>query len=207
MGDDTIDSRVTCKNRCKLAVSVLIDPGARALLNYPDLWVSGEGLPKPSGPVSCRTRRKNASYLHEVPLARHYLCEELPDSSAKVPIVRENCGSVKLWDVKTGKVVKTFDTRGWTTFRVAVSRDGRLLAAGGFRKEKGKTTYAGFVWDAKTGELKQTLPWREHPMWISSFAFSPDGRFLAVSGQTDGDGRVKDGEKTKGILKIIPLAR
>jgi RNA polymerase sigma factor (sigma-70 family) len=117
------------------------------------------------------------------------------------------CGPVKLWDVQTGKVVKTFDTRGSMTFCLAVSRDGRLLAAGGFRKEKDKTTNVIFVWDAKTGELKQTLPWREHPMWISSFAFSPDGKFLAVSGQTDGDGRVKDGEKTKGILKIIPVGR
>jgi RNA polymerase sigma factor (sigma-70 family) len=118
------------------------------------------------------------------------------------------CGPVKLWDAHTGKELRTFDTKGLETYSVAVSPDGQYLATSGFRKKKDETVYEILLWDAKTGEVKQTLPpWRSPSMWTSSLTFSPDGKSLAVSGTTDPDVKVKDGHKTSAELKIIPLPR
>jgi WD40 repeat protein len=117
------------------------------------------------------------------------------------------CGPVKLWDAETGKELRTFDTKGLQTYSVAVSPDGRHLATSGFRKKKDESVYEILLWDAKTGEVKQTLPpWRSPSMWTSSLTFSPDGKSLAVSGTTEPDVRVKDGHKTSAELKIIPLS-
>jgi WD40 repeat protein len=67
-------------------------------------------------------------------------------------------GPVKFWDVRSGKELRTLETRGSENFLVAVSPDGRHLATSGFRKEKEKTIVEAFVWDAKTGELMRILP-------------------------------------------------
>ncbi|HEV3345175.1 MAG TPA: sigma-70 family RNA polymerase sigma factor [Pirellulales bacterium] len=105
------------------------------------------------------------------------------------------CGAVKSWNVQTGDELRTFGSQGWESFCVAVSHDGRHVAAAG-RKEGGDSTR---LWDAKTGELKQTLRWQTPGMFTSSLAFSPDGRSLAVGGQTGAD----LGEK--GELKLVSL--
>jgi RNA polymerase sigma factor (sigma-70 family) len=115
-------------------------------------------------------------------------------------------GALKIWDVQTGKELKTLENKGALSNEIALSPDGRRLASTGFRKENDKLIGEIFLWDAKTGELQQTLPWQEPAMWISSIAFSPDGRSLAVSATTDADIRVKDGHKTQGKLVILPLA-
>jgi RNA polymerase sigma factor (sigma-70 family) len=117
------------------------------------------------------------------------------------------CGPVKLWDVRTGKLLKTLDMKGWGTHCVAVAPDGRQLATDGVRKEKDQITHAALLWDARTGELKQTLPWPNAPAWMRCLAFSPDGRSLAIGGGSTADGRVKDGHKTRGVLRVVPLAR
>jgi hypothetical protein len=50
--------------------------------------------------------------------------------------------------------------------------------------------------------MKQTVP-TDMPMGVVSLALSPDGRTLAVAGGVVGD--VKDGGKTSGELRLIPL--
>jgi len=59
---------------------------------------------------------------------------------------------------------------------LAHSPDGRFLATG----SQDRTVK---VWDAKTGDLRHTLP--GHSFWICDLAFSPDGRFLATAAWTD----------------------
>ena len=83
-------------------------------------------------------------------------------------------GSVRLFDVQTGKVVREID--GGDQLRgLAVSPNGRTVAAA-IRKEIR-------LWDADTGKLTRTL--RGHTNWIGSIAFSADGKAL-VSGGSDG---------------------
>jgi WD40 repeat protein len=115
------------------------------------------------------------------------------------------CGPVKFWDVRTGNLLRTLDPKGLMAHHVAVSTDGRHLVTDGVRKEKGKTVYAVLLRDAKTGELRQTLPWQNHSMLMCSLALSPDGRFLAVGAGTPTNVEAKDGHKTRGELRVVPL--
>jgi RNA polymerase sigma factor (sigma-70 family) len=117
------------------------------------------------------------------------------------------CGSVKFWDASTGKEQRAFDVKGWKAWSVAASPDGRLLAVVVSREVKGKWSNAVVLCDAKTGEEKQTLHPETSAIWLRSLAFSRDGKSLAVAGFTDADSRVKDGDKTKGELRITPVGR
>jgi WD40 repeat protein len=113
-----------------------------------------------------------------------------------------------IWDVRTRKELRTLNTVGTQTDLLAVSPDGRHLATGGFRKEKEKVVYEAYLWDAKTGKPKKTLSFKDPSMGVSSLAFSPDGASLAVGGFAGSmDPKKEDGDKTKGELKIVPLAR
>jgi WD40 repeat protein len=69
--------------------------------------------------------------------------------------------SVRLWDIETSKVDA-----------VMYSPDSSKLATGGDKKDAVK------IWDAKTGELLNTL---EHDNWVYSLAWTSDGKKL-ISG-------------------------
>jgi WD40 repeat protein len=113
-------------------------------------------------------------------------------------------GPVKVWEVDTGKEVRALDTGSWNVHGLSVSADGRQLAGAVIRTDKDKLIAAGvLVWDAKTCELTKSTMWQEPGMWTSSVAFSPEGKFLAMTGMTVADARLKDGDKTKGELRVM----
>jgi WD40 repeat protein len=93
----------------------------------------------------------------------------------KVGALGMSGGDVVLFDVKTGKDLRTL--RGHNAFvnTVAFSPDGTLLASGGRDK-------AIKLWDVKKGILIRTLV--GHTDAVNALAFSPDGRTL-VSGAND----------------------
>ena len=80
-----------------------------------------------------------------------------------------------LWDVETGKQVRTLEGHKRTVLGVAFSPDGRLLASGAGEKV--------ILWDVETGKQARTL--EGHTWTVIGVAFSPDGRLLA-SGSWDG---------------------
>jgi WD40 repeat protein len=92
-------------------------------------------------------------------------------------------GEIKLWDVHTGKDVRTF--RGHTSgiWRAIFSLDGQRLASAGW-DETVK------LWDVQTGEEVLTL--RGHRGGVRGLSFSHDGTRL-VSGGADGTIRIWDG--------------
>jgi TIR domain/WD domain, G-beta repeat len=93
----------------------------------------------------------------------------LPDGRTAL----SNGWSLKLWDVATGKELRSFAVKGDWNYSVAVSHDGRTALSGG---ESNTLT----VWDIATGEMIRTFAAQSS---AHSVAISPDGRF-ALSGSS-----------------------
>ncbi|HSQ55874.1 MAG TPA: hypothetical protein VLM40_09010, partial [Gemmata sp.] len=83
-------------------------------------------------------------------------------------------GKVRVWDLATRKERLVLDSRGWLGRSMAVSRDGKLAAAG--------TVYNVIrVWDVATGK-EISIQADGHDAPIHSVAFAPDGKTLVTGG-------------------------
>jgi hypothetical protein len=79
-------------------------------------------------------------------------------------------GSIRLWDVATGKEVRQYAGHtGWVR-SVAFAPDGKTFASGG----KDKIIR---IWETATG--KELRRFEGHRNWIQNLTFSPDGKRLA----------------------------
>jgi WD40 repeat protein len=87
-------------------------------------------------------------------------------------------GSILLWNAATGQVVRSFKRAmqfSASAFAIALSRDGKLLAAG--------DNNAIILWDTATG--KQVAQLKGHQSTVIRVAFSPDGHTLASIDDTN----------------------
>ena len=82
---------------------------------------------------------------------------------------------VKVWDVQTGKELRSLPGHRGNVYTVAFSHDGRWIASG-------STDSTVKVWDGRSGELVRTF--RGHTAIVTGVAFSPDDRRL-ISGSRD----------------------
>ncbi|RCJ40305.1 hypothetical protein A6769_02760 [Nostoc punctiforme NIES-2108] len=89
-------------------------------------------------------------------------------------IIASGCldGTVNIWDVNTGKCLKTVQGEGGAVLSIAFTSDSKLLAS----SVKAKIIS---IWDVITSKPIQTL--QEHSSYISLVAFSRDGQTLASS--------------------------
>ncbi len=85
-------------------------------------------------------------------------------------------GTVKLWNVNTGKAFRTLSGHTDSVWSIAIAPDGKTLASGSWDRTVK-------LWDLETGALRRTLS--GHSKQVYSVAFSPDGRTLA-SGDLNG---------------------
>jgi WD40 repeat protein len=98
---------------------------------------------------------------------------------------------VRVWDVATGKEVRTLKGHVDGTNEVDFSPDGtRLFTVG--------TDGTAKIWDASTGEELLTLL---HPAWVFGGDFSPDGSLVAT-GALDGIARVWDANTGHQLITL-----
>jgi len=83
--------------------------------------------------------------------------------------------SLKLWDVSTGRELRTFNGHSFLVESVAFSPDGKLALSGSWDNSLK-------LWDVSTGRELRTF--NGHSSQVISVAFSPDGK-LALSGSVD----------------------
>jgi WD40 repeat protein len=106
------------------------------------------------------------------------------------------CGdtSIKLYDRKTGRLVRRLTGHTQAVWSVTFSADSSLLASGGGRfQEKGEAGEVK-IWDVATGKEKQSLEGMKSI--VTGLAFTPDGKTLAGCGWGGGV-RLWDVEKGK----------
>jgi WD40 repeat protein/tRNA A-37 threonylcarbamoyl transferase component Bud32 len=105
-------------------------------------------------------------------------------------------GTVRLWEVATGRIVRQFPGHDGPVDGVAFSPDGRQALTAG----QGDKTAR--LWDVQTGKEIHTL--KGHTSSVYRVAFSPDGR-RALSGSHDGTMRLWDLE-SGNELRRFPAA-
>lgn len=84
--------------------------------------------------------------------------------------------TIKVWDLKTKELARTFKAHAWVPQVVALSPDAEQLAVS-YSGEK-KTMVE--LWDVSASKVERTL--KGHDKDITSMAFSPDGTRLATAG-------------------------
>ena len=86
--------------------------------------------------------------------------------------------SYQLWDLQQGKSLAELRTEpNRTIHSVAVSPDGKVIAAGGGDETRNLRAFAIHLWDARTGKHLSLLAGYDQP--VTGLAFSPDGKQLA----------------------------
>src|SRR5262249_49081397 len=105
-------------------------------------------------------------------------------------------GTVRLWDVATGKVKHTLTGHKGMLFAVVFSPDGKHLASAGF-----DTTVR--LWSVADGKSTAVLTGHTRP--VQSLAWSPDGKTLASCGH-EGDVRLwnPDGKLRAKLVRQEP---
>ncbi len=112
-----------------------------------------------------------------------------PDSKILASGSRDT--TIKLWDVKTGKLIRTIKHSG-SIVSVSFSPDGKTLASG-----SGDNTIK--LWNVNTGKEIKTL--NKQGKYGFSISFSPDGKTLA-SGSDDKTIKIWDVKTGKEIITL-----
>lgn len=101
--------------------------------------------------------------------------------------------TVKLWNLKNGKLIRTLDGHKDGVNDVLISPDGKLFFSAGGASES-NTNKVIKVWSMKTKKLLRTL--KGHSLGVTSLAITSDGKTL-ISGSYDKTIKLWDVEKGK----------
>jgi WD40 repeat protein len=95
-------------------------------------------------------------------------------------------GEIKLWDVASGRELRTLRAHADWCWALAFTPDSRLIASAGRRKDRRGEVR---LWDTETGQ--EVRVFTDHPGLVQNLSFSSDGLRLAGA-STDGTIRVWD---------------
>ena len=112
---------------------------------------------------------------------------------------------VRVWDVATGMTVRTFrgeaePGHAGKVYALALSPDGKWLAAGGWMKTPGDEGHHVRLYDFASGKLVALL--KGHDDITEGLAFSPDSRRL-ISGSGDNTAIIWDVATAKALHKLV----
>jgi WD40 repeat protein len=90
--------------------------------------------------------------------------------------------TIKVWDAQTGREILSLEVLTGDVSSVAFSPDGKRLAIGSGESDQQGRPLSGEVkvWDVQTSQ--EALFLQGHSGWVSSVAFSPDGKRLVSGG-------------------------
>jgi WD40 repeat protein len=121
-----------------------------------------QGSPKPELLIQDRHSDK----IHSVAFS--------PDG--KMLVSGGNDRTVNIWDVSSGRLIRTFEGHNELVTSVTFSPDGKTIASGSFDKTLK-------LWEVSSGRPIRSF--KGHSDWVYSVAFSPDGKIVASgSGNT-----------------------
>src|SRR5262249_19636426 len=100
-------------------------------------------------------------------------------------------GTLRLWDVVTGKELRPFGGHSRGVGHVAFAPDGKTLASGSWDR-------TGRLWQPTTGQELRLL--KGHEDWITAVAFAPDGKTLATADRES----LRLWQATGKLLRQIP---
>jgi WD40 repeat protein len=91
--------------------------------------------------------------------------------------------AVKLWEVATGREVRSFAGHTYAVTAVTFSPDGRFLVSGGY-----ESSPAMRMWDVATGQQLRSFDSGKDcfDCGVTSIVFTPDGRFILSGHRTTG---------------------
>src|SRR5262249_19976842 len=104
-----------------------------------------------------------------------------PDGASIATV--DGVGAISLWDVVTGKPLKSFSCPEYAFSSVEFSPDGKLIAVLGIIKQKEPNVE---LRDAATGQVIASM--KGHNQYENCVAFSPDFKTLATDSD---DGQIK----------------
>jgi WD40 repeat protein len=123
----------------------------------------------------------------------------LPDGKAVV--CAEQGGGIRLWDPRTGRLVREIDTGSFSASGggrggFALSRDGKRLAVSGSVHDDGKPAWrpAAAVFDLESGKVIRLIE-RQPLEGVNGLTLSPDGKMLFT---LDGHGKLRVEEVATG---------
>lgn len=143
----------------------------------------------------CDLTTGRVSYTLEAPRP-HYAVAFAPGGQRLATIGPD--GSLRLWDVATGRVVTTVAAHTGVVRGLAFAPDGRTLAAG---REDGGIQLWEVTADGDALRHRATLARAHGGRAVSDVAFAPDGRSLASAGE-DGVIRIWD-VATKKVVRTL----
>ncbi len=120
-------------------------------------------------------------------------------------------GVAKLFDARTGKLIRTFSDKSGLLPPIAISPDKRVLATGGEDPDWVPDIVAALesetihdlkvkIWDIRTGKLLRMLPGRSNRSGPGTLAFAPDSRSVFIDGNTSSAfWDVKTGKKKRSM--------
>ena len=111
------------------------------------------------------------------------------DGDDQLLATASNDKTVKLWELKTGKFIRTIrppvgDNNEGYLRAVAISPDGSIVAAGGETGYSWDKSFSVYIFSAATGIMQTRIHGLTRP--INRLSYSGDGKFLAVGLRSGG---------------------